>query len=131
MDLIVAGSAVTYIVAFLIALFWLSKKKVGVEKYIIAAACMISGARLYEIIFHYLFVGALNNLFQDVLSISLNVPTCTVFVTCPTSLGPFPLTGAILIVSMPFAFFRMMKINKVFMVALVADVILFAFWYYI
>ncbi len=131
MDLIVLGSAIVYVAAFLIALFWLIKRKVGIEKYIISAACMISGARLYEIIFHYLFTGAFNNILQDVLSISLNVPTCANMALCPASLGPFPIVGAILIVSMPFAFFRMMRINRVFIIALVAVVILFAFWHYI
>jgi hypothetical protein len=129
-DLIVLGSAIAYVAAFLIALFWLTKKRVGIEKYIISIACVISGARLYDIVFHYLFVNAISNLPKDIVSMSLNVPTCTVYAVCPTSLGPFPVVGALLIVLMPFAFFRMMKINKVFIVALFAVSVLFALWYY-
>lgn len=62
MDLIVFGSAITYIAAFLIALFWLTKRGVGIEKYIVSIACMISGARLYDLVTHYLFVNAIGNL---------------------------------------------------------------------
>ena len=128
-DPITIGSAIVYIAAFLIALFFLTKKKMGLEKYVLAAACVISGARFYELIFHYLFSGSLNQLFtQDIWSVSLNVPTCANLAVCPLNLGPFPIIGVLLVVAMPFMYYKKMSFNSLFACTLIVVALIWGFW---
>ncbi|HVA83262.1 MAG TPA: hypothetical protein VNF06_03805 [Candidatus Aquilonibacter sp.] len=111
------ASVISYILAFLVAIHFLNKKKVGRERYFIGLYAVVSGVWLYELVYHYLFPG--QSVISDFLSFTINISST------------FPLIWGILMMALPLIAYKYMRINLYFLAAIAVSMLFFLIWYLI
>jgi hypothetical protein len=118
---ILTASAVAPLFAFALTYNCLKAQGVGKERIITSFASVISGLILFEVVYHYGWPGALVNLPHDLIYFNI----------FPADLSnglPFPLPFYTMIILMPFAFYKFMRLNILFSLLLFGSMATFAIW---
>ena len=90
----------------------------SIERFFIGLASAVSGVWLFEILYHYGFLTTIPFVLDNIQTFNID-----------TGLGTyFPLSWALIMVSLPFVAYRFMSINRVFILCSVSALALFGLW---
>jgi hypothetical protein len=107
--------------AFLISYFSLKRQRVGKEAFFLSLCSLASGIWLYEIGYHYAYGPNLEQIILDASRIDFSG-------TSHGSYSVFPLLWSIMMILLPFAGYRFMRVNWFFFFAFVGGFVVFALW---
>jgi hypothetical protein len=115
---ILASSVVAPMLSVLIVSRALKDRGLSIERFFIGLTAAVSGIWLYEILYHYGFLTTVPYILDNVQTFNID-----------TGLGTyFPLSWALIMVSLPFVAYKHMSINKVFVLCGVSTFVLFGLW---
>ena len=108
--------------SFLISFFCLRKQKVGKEAFFLSLASMVSGIWLYELVYHYAYGPEPLSIFiRELERIDFSG-------TSYGSYSIFPILWSLIMIALPFAGLKWMKINRYFLMAFAGGFGIFVIW---
>lgn len=120
---VLTSSVVVYILAFVIAEFFLKRQGVGFERYFVALACVASGIWIQQGLYHFGYADArmptavVNTLF-------------TLNFNFDTSAHTYPLYWNLIMISLPFAAYKYMRFNRYFVLTALVGGGIYLLWIY-
>jgi len=113
-----AASVAAPMLSVLIVSRSLKERGVSIERFFVGLASAVSGIWLFEILYHYGFLTTIPYVLDNIQTFNID-----------TGLGTyFPLSWALIMVSLPFVAYKRMSINRVFVLCSVSDLVLFGLW---
>ncbi len=107
--------------AFFITYFSLRKQKVGKESFFLGLCSLASGIWLYELVYHYAYGPNLEQIVLDFERIDFSG-------TSHGSYSVFPLMWSVIMILLPFAGYRWMRVNWYFFIAFFGAFGFFIVW---
>jgi len=90
----------------------------SIERYFVGLASAVSGIWLFEILYHYGFLTTIPYVLDNLQTFNID-----------TGMGTyFPLSWALIMVSLPFVAYASMSINRVLVLCSVSAMVLFGLW---
>jgi hypothetical protein len=121
---VLTSSVVVYGLAFVLSEFFLRQQGVGFERYLIAVACVAAGIWLQQGLYHFGYAQArtptvvANTLFT--LNFNFN-----------TSASTYPLYWTLMMISLPFAAYKYMSLNRYLVLATLVSGGIYLLWVYV
>jgi hypothetical protein len=118
---VLTSAVIVYGLSFILAEFFLRRQGVGFERYFIAVACVVAGIWLVQGLYHFGFAQARmpSEIANVILTFNFNFNT---------SAATYPLYWNLLMVSLPFAGYKYMNLNKFLVLTTVIGGAIYLLW---
>lgn len=118
---LLTASLVFMILSIAVASFGLKRQGVGVERFFLSLAAMVSGTWIFEFLYHFAFPGSwdLDKILSQATSFNVNIT--------PTQ---FPLLWGSILIVLPFGGLRYMRMNPVAVLVIFTTLVVFGLWFF-
>lgn len=121
---VLTSSVVVYGLAFVLAEFFMRRQGVGYERFLLAVACVAAGIWLQQGLYHFGYA-------QARMSTEVANTLFTLNFNFNTSAATYPLYWTLMMISLPFAAYKYMTLNRYLVLATVASGIIYLLWVYV
>lgn len=120
---VLTSSVIVYGLAFVFAEFFLRRQGVGYERFFVAVACVVAGIWLQQGLYHFGFAQARTPSAVSSTLFTLNF-------NFNTSAATYPLYWNLMLVSLPFAAYKYMRLNRYLVLTALVGGGIYLLWIY-
>jgi len=121
---VLTSSVLVYGVTFVLAEFFLRRQGVGYERYFYALASVVSGIWLQQGLYHFGYAEARSphEVASTLFTLNFNFNT---------SASTYPLYWNLIMISLPFAAYKYMRLNRYFVLTTLISGTIYLLWVYV
>ncbi len=120
---VLTSSVIIYVLVFVLAEFFLRRQGVGYERFFVAVACVVAGIWLQQGLYHFGFA-------QARMPSAVASTLFTLNFNFNTSAATYPLYWNLIMISLPFAAYKYMRLNRYLVLTALIGGGIYLLWIY-